>query len=136
MRSLTAATLARPLGNHRMSRSIVVVCALACVAAVSACHRDASNTSVSTAFADAKITDLGKARWARTCAMCHVRGEGGAPKIGDAAAWNKRLAQGEAVVLDHAINGFGNMPPLGYCQDCERDDLRAYIRFMATGGGA
>ena len=92
--------------------------------------------SVSTTlFADAVITDVGKRRWARTCAMCHVRGEGGAPKIGDAAAWEPRLAQGEAVLLDHTVSGFNNMPPLGYCMDCEREDLRAYIRFMATGGG-
>ena len=68
--------------------------------------------------------------------MCHVRGEGGAPKIGDAAAWAPRLAQGEAVILEHTINGFNNMPPLGYCMDCEREDLRAYINFMASGGGS
>ncbi len=85
-------------------------------------------------FADAAITELGKQRWARTCAMCHVRGEGGAPKIGDAAAWEPRLAQGEALILEHTINGFNNMPPLGYCMDCEREDLRAYIRFMSGGG--
>ncbi len=65
--------------------------------------------------------------------MCHVRGEGGAPKIRDRAEWAKRLAQGEAIVLDHTINGFGNMPPLGYCMDCEREDLRADIQFMASG---
>ncbi len=87
-------------------------------------------------FADARISDLGKQRWARTCAMCHVRGEGGAPKIGDRAEWAKRLAQGEAIVLEHTINGFGNMPPLGYCMDCEREDMRADIHFMASGGGA
>ena len=87
-------------------------------------------------FGDAMITDLGKQRWAHTCAMCHVRGEGGAPKIGDTAAWSTRLAQGETVVLEHTVNGFGNMPPLGYCMDCERDDLRAYIHFMASGGGS
>ena len=40
------------------------------------------------------------------------------------------------MLLDHTVNGFNNMPPLGYCMDCECDDLRAYIRFMATGGGA
>ena len=87
-------------------------------------------------FANASISELGKERWARTCAMCHVRGEGGAPKIGDTAAWSTRLAQGEDVVLEHAINGLNNMPPLGYCMDCEREDLRAYIHFMANGGGA
>jgi len=96
----------------------------------------APSSASSAPFADAVITEPGKQRWARTCAMCHVRGEGGAPKIGDAAAWEPRLALGEAVLLDHAVNGFNNMPPLGYCMDCEREDLRAYIRFMATGGGA
>jgi cytochrome c5 len=118
-----------------MSRSTLVVAfALAGAFASAGCHRDPP--AIAQPFADAKITDLGKERWAHTCAMCHVRGEGGAPKIGDAAEWHKRLAQGETVVLDHAINGLGNMPPLGYCMDCERDDLRAYIRFMANGGGA
>jgi cytochrome c5 len=119
-----------------MSRYVLAF-AIAGVVALTGCHRDQPATSVAPRpFADAQITDLGQARWARTCAMCHVRGEGGAPKIGDAVEWDKRLAQGETAVLDHAINGFGNMPPLGYCYDCEREDLRAYIRFMATGGGA
>jgi cytochrome c5 len=86
-------------------------------------------------FADAAISDLGKERWARTCALCHVAGEGGAPKVGDHAAWSTRLAQGEDTVLAHTIEGFNNMPPLGYCMDCEREDLRAYIHFMASGGG-
>jgi cytochrome c5 len=122
-----------------MLRSALLAAALASVIALTGCHRDPSSTPAATTtseFADAKITDLGKQRWSRTCAMCHVRGEGGAPKIGDTAEWNKRLAQGESVVLDHAINGFGNMPPLGYCMDCEREELRAYIRFMTSGGGA
>jgi cytochrome c5 len=86
-------------------------------------------------FQDATISDLGKARWARTCALCHVNGEGGAPRFGDAAAWAPRLDQGEDVLLDHTINGYNNMPPLGYCMDCEREDFRAYIRFMSAGGG-
>jgi cytochrome c5 len=87
-------------------------------------------------FANAQITELGKQRWARTCAMCHVRGEGGAPRIGDRDAWSPRLAQGEEMLLEHTIDGFNNMPPLGYCMDCERDDLRAYIAFMSAGAGA
>jgi cytochrome c5 len=95
-----------------------------------------SATAPAQPFANASISEIGKQRWARTCAMCHVRGEGGAPKIGDTSAWAARLAQGEDVVLQHAIDGFNNMPPLGYCMDCEREDLRAYIRFMASGGGA
>jgi cytochrome c5 len=95
-----------------------------------------SATASTQPFANASMSEIGKQRWARTCAMCHVRGEGGAPKIGDAAAWTPRLAQGEDVVLQHTIDGFNNMPPLGYCMDCEREDLRTYIHFMASGGGA
>jgi cytochrome c5 len=119
-----------------MQRSLAgSVCALACAILLTGCDRDQA-AAANHAFADAKITDIGRERWVRTCAMCHVRGEGGAPKVGDTAEWGKRLVQDETVVLDHVIDGFGNMPPLGYCMDCERDDLRAYIRFMATGGGS
>jgi cytochrome c5 len=87
------------------------------------------------ALGDIAMTDLRKQRWARTCALCHVGGQGGAPVAGDQAAWSARLAQGDDVVLEHTIQGFNNMPPLGYCMDCERDDLRAYIRFMAGSTG-
>ena len=69
-------------------------------------------------------------QWARSCALCHVRGEGGAPVLGDEAAWADRLARGEEVLLQHTVEGFNNMPPLGYCMDCEEDDFRALIRFM------
>ena len=82
------------------------------------------------------MTELRQQRWARTCALCHVGGQGGAPVVGDQAAWSARLAQSEDVVLEHTIQGFENMPPLGYCMDCERDDLRAYIRFMAGAPGS
>jgi cytochrome c5 len=93
---------------------------------------DNDSQSTASSFADARMSDQGQQRWARTCALCHVRGEGGAPKVGDGDAWTPRLAQGEAVLLEHTVNGFGNMPPLGYCMDCERDDLRAAIAFMAN----
>ena len=70
------------------------------------------------------------AQWARSCALCHVNGEGGAPRLGDAEAWAPRLAQGEDVLLQHTIEGLNNMPPLGYCMDCEEEDFRRIIRFM------
>jgi cytochrome c5 len=121
-----------------MRVSIVASIVFACVSLLGCSKAEPPSppSTSTTLFADAVITNLGKQRWARTCAMCHVRGEGGAPKTGDAAGWQPRLAQGEEVLLDHTVNGFNNMPPLGYCMDCEREDLRAYIRFMATGGGA
>jgi cytochrome c5 len=72
-------------------------------------------------------------QWTRTCALCHIRGEGGAPVLGDREAWSPRLAQGEEVLLEHTVEGLNNMPPLGYCMDCEEEDFRQIIRFMAGG---
>lgn len=73
------------------------------------------------------------AKWARSCALCHVNGEGGAPRLGDQADWSTRLARGEATLLTHTIEGYNNMPPLGYCMDCDRGDFLELIRFMASG---
>ncbi|MEM8765983.1 MAG: c-type cytochrome [Pseudomonadota bacterium] len=77
-----------------------------------------------------ELTPLNMEQWARSCALCHVRGEGGAPVLGDAAAWAPRLAQGEEMLLNHTVEGLNNMPPLGYCMDCESGDFVALIRFM------
>jgi len=82
-------------------------------------------------FADATITDAVMGKWSRSCALCHVNGAGGAPRLGNAEEWRPRLAQGEETLLKHAIEGFNRMPPLGYCMACERDDLRALIKLMS-----
>lgn len=71
------------------------------------------------------------AQWTRNCALCHVHGEGGAPVLGDQTAWAERREQGEDVLLAHTLEGFNNMPPLGYCMDCETTDFTALIRFMS-----
>jgi cytochrome c5 len=75
------------------------------------------------------------AHWSRSCALCHVDGTGGAPRVGVAAEWQPRLTAGDEVLLAHTLEGFGNMPPLGYCMSCTEDDFRALIRFMTASGG-
>ena len=51
------------------------------------------------------------------CIACHGAGVGGAPKFGDKAAWAPRLAQGIAVLRQHALAGLqgkaGVMPAKG-----------------------
>ena len=69
--------------------------------------------------------------WANNCALCHVNGEGGAPRVAIHNDWANRNEQGKQVLLQHTIEGFNNMPPLGYCMACEEDDLVALINFMA-----
>lgn len=83
------------------------------------------------AFAEPAMNAEIHARWARSCALCHVAGEGGAPRMGDADAWRERVAQGRVVMLKHTIEGRNRMPPLGYCMDCELNDFAAMIVMMA-----
>ena len=68
--------------------------------------------------------------WSRSCALCHVDGNAGAPRLGHAEEWQPRLAQGREMLLQHTIEGLNSMPPLGYCMACEREDFIAMIDFM------
>jgi cytochrome c5 len=64
------------------------------------------------------------------CFVCHGSGVAGAPKLGDAAAWQPRIAQGIPALLTSAINGKGAMPPRGTCAACSDAELRGAIEFM------
>jgi cytochrome c5 len=76
--------------------------------------------------------------YSQACAVCHVNGVAGAPKFGDAAAWNERLvATGEAeyeqqvlMLLSSVINGKGAMPARGTCMNCSDEELLATVRYM------
>ena len=71
------------------------------------------------------------AKWARSCALCHITGEANSPVVGDTEEWQQRLQKGEAALLNNVINGINSMPPLGYCMSCEAADFRVMIDFMA-----
>jgi len=79
------------------------------------------------------VSDEAMAKWSRSCVLCHVNGEGGAPRVGHPEEWVGRVEQGETVLLTHTIEGYNRMPPLGYCMDCEAEDFEALIQFMAHG---
>lgn len=71
------------------------------------------------------------AKWARSCALCHITGEANAPVVGDTEEWQQRLQKGEAALLNNVVNGINSMPPLGYCMSCEAADFRVMIDYMA-----
>ena len=71
------------------------------------------------------------AKWQRSCALCHVAGQGGAPRMGDSEAWASRLSQGNDRLLQNTVEGLNRMPPLGYCMDCSEEDFIAMIHMMA-----
>lgn len=73
--------------------------------------------------------------WMATCVGCHLTGLGGAPKIGDKAAWAPRIAKGKEVLYDHAINGFTGpqlheMPPKGGYSHLTDEEVKLGVDFV------
>jgi cytochrome c5 len=66
-----------------------------------------------------------------SCRTCHGVPASGAPQAGDVKTWAPRAAQGKDVLIDHAINGFKGMPPMGMCPQCSEKDFVALIEMMS-----
>lgn len=66
-----------------------------------------------------------------SCKLCHANPGAGAPLTGDTNAWAPRVAQGAETLLDHAINGYNGMPPMGLCMHCSEEQFLALIAFMS-----
>lgn len=64
------------------------------------------------------------------CAKCHEKGVGGAPKIGDRAAWAPRLKDGLDGAVSSAIRGHGGMPPRGDKADLTDNEIKSAINHM------
>ncbi|MGB5339932.1 MAG: c-type cytochrome, partial [Gammaproteobacteria bacterium] len=67
-----------------------------------------------------------------SCMACHATGAAGAPKLGDAAAWAPRIANGMSAMLANAIKGINAMPPKGLCMSCSDADLQAAIDYIVS----
>jgi cytochrome c5 len=78
--------------------------------------------------------------YAQVCKTCHDAGLAGAPKTGDKAAWQPRIAQGEKTLVQHAIAGFqgksGVMPPKGGNADLTDDEVHRAVVYLANQVGA
>lgn len=76
--------------------------------------------------------NAGKGIYEASCSACHTSGAGGAPKLGDASAWDPRIKQGLNTLYKHAILGFNGMPAKGACATCSDSDVQAAVRYMAN----
>ncbi|MEH6519427.1 MAG: c-type cytochrome [Halioglobus sp.] len=72
-----------------------------------------------------------KDKYDRSCAVCHEPGTSGAPKSGDADAWELRMARGMDALVQSVNRGLNAMPPKGMCFDCSDQDFTALIEYMA-----
>lgn len=74
----------------------------------------------------------GKAVYDQFCFACHMSGVGGAPVLGDAEAWEPRIAKGMDVLYESTYNGINAMPARGTCMDCTDEELQATVDWMTA----
>lgn len=98
---------------------------------------------VATKSADAKASVAvekkpltGEEVYNTVCTACHGLGVAGAPKFGDKAAWEARIAQGADTLVKHAIEGYqgkaGVMPAKGGNADLSDAEVKAAIEYMVA----
>ena len=79
---------------------------------------------------------LGQQTWDQTCKVCHLNGIAGAPPKGNVSAWKPRIAKGEAVLINNALNGFegseGVMPARGGNNDLTDAEVIAAVKYMVS----
>ena len=70
----------------------------------------------------------------QACLACHGAGIGGAPRVGEAADWTDRIAQGAEILNQHALEGYtgpaGYMPPKGGRVDLSDEEIIAAVDYM------
>ena len=154
MNSDPDAVLARiaPVGKSRIGDSTAQTQAPAQVATTTtAAQAEEPKSETTTAASDATAAEsadqtvaaaggavdiaVGEKIYQSACFACHMTGVAEAPKLDDPAAWEPRLAQGMAGLLQSSINGKGAMPPKGGFAHLTDDDLRNAIGFMLDKAG-
>lgn len=96
--------------------------------------RESTATSITAPQTPAQADNAaaGEAVYKRACAGCHMTGAAGAPRVGDASAWQPRIAKGSAALVQSAITGVPGtaMMARGTCGTCSDDDIRAAVEYM------
>ena len=91
------------------------------------CGSAATGAATTAASTGGGVEDV----YSKSCATCHAAGIAGAPKLGDVAGWEPRLAKGMDVLYASAIDGLApGMPAKGMCFTCSDDDLRELVDWM------
>ena len=80
----------------------------------------------------AEVLAKGEKIYTATCLACHGAGVLGAPKIGDKAMWEPRIAKGMEVLYTNSINGLNMMPPRGGNAALKDDELKAAVDYMVS----
>ncbi len=108
--------------------------AAAPAAAANTAAVDSNDASTSEAPASSSGTEAAAdpvALYQASCFACHGTGAAGAPVLGNKEAWAPRIAKGENVLNDSAINGLNAMPPRGGSILTD-DQIKAVVAHMVS----
>ena len=69
------------------------------------------------------------------CMACHTTGAGGAPMLGDVAAWSDRITKGTEALYASGVEGVPGtgMIAKGDCMNCSDEEIHAAVDFMIAG---
>jgi len=80
----------------------------------------------------AKQVSPGRLVYEKTCSACHASGVMGAPRFGNTDDWTLRIKQGREVLVQHALEGYKQMPAKGGNPALARPDVIAAVDFMTS----
>ena len=75
-------------------------------------------------------TGYGEQAYNEYCAGCHETGMLGAPVVGNTEDWGSRSQLWDAVLFDHAITGYLEMPAKGGRNDLSEESVKAAAQYM------
>lgn len=113
-----------------MTRKTCSIPMLICLALIGT-----TGSSFATEQASSERLDVGWKVFKRTCTVCHLPGVGGAPAIGNKAAWKDRIEAGTARLYRHAISGWNGdsgkrMPARGGNWNLTDEQVKAAVDYM------
>jgi cytochrome c5 len=112
--------------SYRSGAIVLFVAALG----MSACANDAASRAISVEETITTSSINGEAAYNDYCSGCHETGMLGAPIAGDASQWADRSQLWDAVLLDHAITGYLEMPARGGRMDLPEAVVKAAAEYM------
>ncbi len=76
------------------------------------------------------IAVSGATAYQENCARCHDTGKQGAPRMGNPDDWEVRSSLWQAVLMEHAKDGFFDMPARGGDPELPDDVINAAAQYM------
>ena len=97
---------------------------------------EASSAAAATSNAATPRQEAGEKTYKGTCSICHKSGLNGAPRLDSRQDWEARIAQGNDILYDHAINGYrgskGFMPPRGSNIKLSEGEVKEAVDYMVA----